>query len=152
MICLRRKFTKVFDLFVLKNFTITSKDTSYFCGHCKEYLGKSTFYKHKKRYYNHSSRTWQLINSAKTCGATLLIDQDDILFDDDLLEESLSELQGFFGTFFIMFSLCYFISWYILIRGCSGASDKRNTLYKLNNLCELTKVSQISNFGFSHSK
>ena len=41
---------------------------------------------------------------------------------------------------------------YILIRDCSGASDKRNTLYKLNNLCELTKVSQISNFGFSHSK
>ena len=86
--------------------------TRYFCGHCKEYLGKSTFYKHKKRYYNHSSRTWQLVNSAKTCGATLLIDQDDILFDGDLLEESLSELQGFFGTFFIMFSLCYFISLY----------------------------------------
>lgn len=86
--------------------------TRYFCGLCKEYLGKSTFYKHKKRYYNHSSRTWQLVNSAKTCGATLLIDQDHILFDGDLLEESLSELQGFFGTFFIMFSLCYFISLY----------------------------------------
>jgi len=70
------------------------KDTSYFCGHCKEYPGKSTFYKHKKRYYNHSSRTWQVVNLAKTCGATLLIDQDDISFDDDLLEESLTELQG----------------------------------------------------------
>lgn len=101
-----------FSTFLFWKTLPSRQKTRYFCGHCKEYLGKSTFYKHKKRYYNHSSRTWQLVNSAKTCGATLLIDQDDILFDGDLLEESLSELQGFFGTFFIMFSLCYFISLY----------------------------------------
>lgn len=101
-----------FSTFLFWKTLPSRQKTPYFCGHCKEYLGKSTFYKHKKRYYNHSSRTWQLVNSAKTCGATLLIDQDHILFDGDLLEESLSELQGFFGTFFIMFSLCYFISLY----------------------------------------
>ena len=73
------------------------KDTSshYFCGHCKDYVGKSTFYKLKKRYYNHSARTWRFTETAKSQpakrGASTFMDPDDISFND---EECLSMSQG----------------------------------------------------------
>ena len=83
---------------VKRNRNIMPKDTSshYFCGHCKDYVGKSTFYKHKKRYYNHSARAWRFAESAKsqpakTSGASTFMDPDDISFDD---EECLSMSQG----------------------------------------------------------
>ena len=83
---------------VKRNRNIMPKDISshYFCGHCKDYVGKSTFYKHKKRYYNHSAWTWRFAETAKsqpgkTSGASTFMDPDDISFAD---EECLAMFQG----------------------------------------------------------
>ena len=41
-----------------------------FCGHCKKFLPKSTFYRHKSDYYNNVSKTWQQLDtssSSSTC-------------------------------------------------------------------------------------
>ena len=71
-----------------------------FCGHCKEFLGKSTFYKHKRRYYNVSNGTWQLAEAAstpkpnKTRSSHPSVFQDDMSFDDDFSEPSLPTDQG----------------------------------------------------------
>ena len=78
-----------------------SSSSAFFCGHCKEFLGKSTFYKHKRRFYNVSSGTWQLAEAASTKTNTIRssrsFDQNDIPFEDDLsdlLEPSLREHEG----------------------------------------------------------
>lgn len=93
-----------------RNRNLMPKDTTYhyFCGHCKEYVGKSTFYKHKRRYYNDSARTWRLSENAgksqpaQTSCATTFMSQDDIPLDDDFLEESLTVFQGMSVFFFIL--------------------------------------------------
>lgn len=59
-----------------------------FCGHCKVFVGKSTFYKHKRRYYNASVRRWQQPTNVEMprkseISNTLL---RDFSFDDDFLE------------------------------------------------------------------
>lgn len=45
-----------------KYFNIMPKYTgsNFFCGNCQQIAGKSTFYKHKKRFYNFSSWTWKM--------------------------------------------------------------------------------------------
>lgn len=75
--------------------------SAFFCGHCKEFLGKSTFYKHKRRFYNVSSGTWQLAEAASTKTTTIpssrSFDRNDMPFEDessDLLEPSLREHEG----------------------------------------------------------
>jgi len=69
---------------------------NFFCGHCKEFLGKSTFYKHKRRFYNVSSGTWQLAEAVSTkTNATRpsrSFDRNDMPFEDsedDFLEPSM---------------------------------------------------------------
>ena len=44
--------------------------SNFFCGHCKKFLGKSTFYKHKRRFYNVSSGLWQLAEAVSTKTST----------------------------------------------------------------------------------
>lgn len=106
IVCLQQRWpVQLLRTSVKGNRNIMPKDSSshYFCGHCKDYVGKSTFYKHKKRYYNHSARTWRFAETAKsqpakTSGASTFMDQDDISFDDG---ECLSMSQGM-SAFHIM--------------------------------------------------
>ena len=32
----------------------------YFCGHCKRFVSKTLFFKHKKLYYDHKTKQWKL--------------------------------------------------------------------------------------------
>lgn len=34
------------------------KQSRLFCGHCKEYLLRATFWRHRRRYYNVQSESW----------------------------------------------------------------------------------------------
>ena len=68
-------------------------ESQFFCGHCKEYLSKSTFYKHKRRYYNVSDKTWQLAettspkeNTTRTSRSFEYF-QDDLPFEDDFFSK-----------------------------------------------------------------
>ena len=71
-----------------------------FCGLCKEYVIKSTFYRHKRRYYSVSDKTWQLAQAtrlkANTTEASRSFEyfQDDLPFEDDFLESNLPKDQG----------------------------------------------------------
>ena len=72
-------------------------DSQFFCGHCKQFLGKSTFYKHKKRFYNISTRKWQVFqvdtqttgNKPRRSPRSFIFQEDiDTPFDDDFLESA----------------------------------------------------------------
>ena len=72
-----------------------------FCGHCQQIVGKSTFYKHKKRFYNFSSRTWKMAatthsktsDRTRKCSSSFLF-QEAGPSDDDFLEPDLSKYHG----------------------------------------------------------
>ena len=67
-----------------------------FCGHCKEFVGKSTFYKHKRRYYNASVRTWQQprpVAMQRKSGISNTLPMD-LSFDDDFLETKAKNHKG----------------------------------------------------------
>ena len=84
-------------------FNIMPKYTgsNFFCGHCQQIVGKSTFYKHKKRFYNFSSRTWKMAATtySKTPDRTRnysssFLFQEEGPNDDDFAESDLSKHHG----------------------------------------------------------
>ena len=72
--------------------------SKYFCGHCKEFLGKSTFYRHKRRFCNVSTGTWQpaeaVSTKTNTTSSSRSFDRDNLPFEVDLSEPSLREHKG----------------------------------------------------------
>ena len=80
---------------------IMPKRTSsqFFCPHCNEYLGKSMFYKDKRRYFNLPAGKWRVEEGATTKRNTetssfvyhnVLFD----VFDDDFLEPNTTKDRG----------------------------------------------------------
>ena len=71
----------------------------FFCPHCNEYLGKSTFYKHKRRYFNLSEGKWRVEEGATTkrnTEASSFVSHDvpfDVI-DDDFLEPNTTKDRG----------------------------------------------------------
>ena len=45
------------------------KQNRIFCGHCKEYLSKETFWKHRRAYYDVQNERWITGDSAESDGS-----------------------------------------------------------------------------------
>ena len=80
-------------------------DSHIFCGHCKEFLVKSTFYTHKRRFYKNGR--WQLAEASDSSTANRHLnttpisssefdfaDDEPFNFDDDFSELSQPKHQG----------------------------------------------------------
>ena len=47
-----------------------------YCLHCKELVTKSTYYRHKNKYYNRDSKTWTILNNESVLSSTSSSDED----------------------------------------------------------------------------
>ena len=57
-----------------------------YCEHCEQYLSKSTYYRHKSKYYDPSNRTWSKcanVDDIETASSSEhLGEEEDIVFQD----------------------------------------------------------------------
>jgi len=39
---------------------IDKDDTNWYCPHCEERVSKATYYRHRRKFFNHLDNTWEL--------------------------------------------------------------------------------------------
>jgi len=53
------------------SYSVEKDDVSWYCPHCEEFVSKTTYYRHRKRFFNHLENTWEIPGVAETTSTLL---------------------------------------------------------------------------------